>query len=942
MKRLLILLLALTLCFALIACGGDTPCTEHVDADQNGKCDNCDAIVEPQGGGDEGNGGTQSPDSLELVKGDSASFQIIYTDATSTFIGKPLSNFVKTLNDCIKAGDVIAGNEETEEKTVEIIVGTVPTRGNEIANTNMYAYGYEGWSVQLIGNKIVVLAGSSGAYKDAFSYIEETIFGIDDATVSVNNIVMTKDQAKTEEQTEFDVTVKVDDASLRDFVFVADPANEYANNAINAVRTQLFKRTGAYLKTISASELKDGQKAVYVETVELNGAKTTKEGARIYVENGNLHIETEFPNKLEKVVYDYLITTIAESKKENVTIKANLDEKVDVRNIYYGEFGAVGDGVTDDFYAIKACHDYANEWGHTANADGPTKTYYIGNYLGNSKNTLSIEVETDTNWHGCTFIWDDSVVEVGSACYSSAIFAIVPSKAAYKVNPNEYPTELLEKGSLDLGGWAPGIECLVYIENSDERHYIRYGMNENNGSSQHEILHVYADGTLDPMTPLQWDYERVTYLAVYPIDKKPITITGGDGDERVTVKTIFNGARSRYDYYMRNFHITRSNVTLQNIDHIVENEIPEKQGGTGAPYTGFTYVTYAHNVTIQNMLIHNLEGYHLETDPANGMGTYEMNATCANNVWYKNIIQDVFFEPDGSVKYEGLMGTNYCKNLGFDGNFICSFDAHCGVYNGTILNSTVEHLNFIGDGLITIENTTLYLDGSKTAVQLRADYGATWRGDLYMKDVDLKYQASRKDANHWNYSIVSAGWTNHYFGYTCYLPQQIYLENVQMLGFDVEMKNGERIETIVRTNQDEIYLFSPSVYSYTVDLSDPEASMASFTNDWKQCTCATRPESEFYKSSYVVRYFRDTDGDGRCNNVVYGQNGSSVWCWGFKEKPDTSVNANPYIGTKTVTVINSDPNKPLKVNWPTTKQFKDMDVTVDGELIIENGTKKKN
>ena len=156
------------------------------------------------------------------------------------------------------------------------------------------------------------------------------------------------------------------------------------------------------------------------------------------------------------------------------------------------------------------------------------------------------------------------------------------------------------------------------------------------------------------------------------------------------------------------------------------------------------------------------------------------------------------------------------------------------------------------------------------------------------------------------------------------------------------MKNGERIETIVRTNQDEIYLFSPSVYSYSVDLSDPEASMASYTNDWKQCTCATRPESEFYKSSYVVRYFNDTDGDGRCNNVLKSQNGGSVWCWGFKEKPDTSVNANPYIGTKTVTVINSDPNKPLKVNWPTTKQFKDMDVTVDGELIIENGTKKKN
>ena len=926
MKKLFVLLLALTLCFALIACGGDTPCTEHTDADGNGKCDTCDATVEPAGG-DVG-GGTQNADSLELVKGDSATFQVIYTSETADTVGKPLTNFVKTLNDCIKSGNVTAGPDTTEEKTVEIIIGAVATRGDAIASVNPYAYGYEGWSVQIIGNKIVVLGGSAGAYKDALAYVEETIFGIDDATISVNNVVMTKDQAKTEEQTKFDVTVTVGEAPLTEYVFAVNADDTYATEAIESIRNQLFKRTGAYLKTVKISDLAAGQKAVYIETVELNGEKTTKEGARIYVEDGNLHIETEFPNKLQEVAYNYLITSVAESKKSSVTISASLNNKIDVRNIYYKDFGAKGDSVTDDFYAIKACHDYANEWGHTANADGPTKTYYIGNYLGKSTSMLSIEVQTDTNWHGCTFIWDDSGVEVGSGCYKSPIFAIVPSKDAYSVPSSQRPTGLLEKGSLDLGGWAPGIECLVYIENSDERHYIRYGLNENNGSSQHEILHVYADGTLDPMTPLQWDYERVTYLAVYPIDEKPITVTGGDGDERVTVKTIFNGARSLYNYYMRNFHITRSNVTLQNIDHIVEGEKPESKGGTGAPYTGFTYVTYAHNVTIQNMLIHNLEGYHLENNPSNGMGTYEMNATCANNVWYKNVIQDVFFNADGSISYEGLMGTNYCKNLGFDGNFICSFDAHCGVYNGTILNSTVEHLNFIGDGLITIENTTLYMDGSRTAVQLRSDYGATWRGDLYMKNVDLKYQVSRKEGNNWKYSIVSAGWENHYFGYTCYLPQDIYLEDVNFLGFDVEVVNGVRNETIRRTNEEEIYLFTSSIYAYiNEDLSDPNQVISSKTNDWRQCTCA--------------KGFNDTDGDGRCNNTVKGQSDQNVWCWGFKDKPDTTVNANPYIGTKTVTVVNSNPDKPLKVVWPLTPQFKDMDVTIDGVLVIEDGVELK-
>ena len=52
MKKLLLLLLCFALaasCLALTACGGDTTCTEHVDADANGKCDNCGAVSSSEG-----------------------------------------------------------------------------------------------------------------------------------------------------------------------------------------------------------------------------------------------------------------------------------------------------------------------------------------------------------------------------------------------------------------------------------------------------------------------------------------------------------------------------------------------------------------------------------------------------------------------------------------------------------------------------------------------------------------------------------------------------------------------------------------------------------------------------------------------------------------------------------------------------------------------------
>lgn len=217
MKKLLILFLVLTLGFALVACGGgDDPCTEHVDANSDGKCDKCEAAVEPDEGGDEGNGGTTPAGDIELVKNGKATFTIVSKEDTSNAIGRPFINFIENLNYCIEDANVTSVFEHIPSSGTEIIFGNVMTRGDKYTeeSASPYAWGYEGWSVQIVDGNIFVLAGSASAYKDAIAYIEETIFGITDDTESIDNVVMTADQAKTEKQTEFDVTVKIDRKSV--------------------------------------------------------------------------------------------------------------------------------------------------------------------------------------------------------------------------------------------------------------------------------------------------------------------------------------------------------------------------------------------------------------------------------------------------------------------------------------------------------------------------------------------------------------------------------------------------------------------------------------------------------------------------------------------------------------------------------------------------------
>ena len=130
------------------------------------------------------------------------------------------------------------------------------------------------------------------------------------------------------------------------------------------------------------------------------------------------------------------------------------------------------------------------------------------------------------------------------------------------------------------------------------------------------------------------------------------------------------------------------------------------------------------------------------------------------------------------------MSSNYCKNLSYDGCLLNRFDAHMGVYNATIRNSSVGILSLIGGGTMTVENTTIYTGKTAQLASLRSDYGATWRGDFIFKDVTAVYNGSSG-----TFAILGGEWYNHYFGYACYAPETITLD-----GFEIVSENVTSIQ----------------------------------------------------------------------------------------------------------------------------------------------------
>ena len=416
--------------------------------------------------------------------------------------------------------------------------------------------------------------------------------------------------------------------------------------------------------------------------------------------------------------------------------------------VRYSDFGAKGDGKTDDMAAIVATHAFANQHNLTVKGDDKA-TYYIG------AKKLTADVRTNTDFGTAAFIIDDTQVEDRNA----HIFSINSCKQSF--NPANVTSLKRNQQKLDISLSGP---CLVTVTDSNVKRYIRYGANQNNGSAQTDVFVVDKNGVVDANTPIIWDFDQVTDIVVLPIDETQLTITGGK------FTTIANRESSKYSYYARGIAIRRSNVVVDRLEHRITGE-----GENGAPYGGFISITNCAYITVRNTILTGHKVY--QTIGSAGtpvsMGTYDININRALNITFENCSQT---NDINNSAYWGIMGSNYCKNLVYDGCTFSRFDAHMGVANATIRNSTLGHqgINAIGSGTFIVENSTIR---GTSLINLRSDYGSTWEGEFIICNCTFVPRSVKSG------SVNLIGGSNagqHDFGYTCYMPEKITIENLQI------------------------------------------------------------------------------------------------------------------------------------------------------------------
>ena len=438
---------------------------------------------------------------------------------------------------------------------------------------------------------------------------------------------------------------------------------------------------------------------------------------------------------------------------ENGELHVNVSPK-DVRRfkangvVRYSDFGARGDGKTNDMDAIAATHAFANQHGLSVKADDGA-IYFI------SGNNRTAVIQTNTDFGKAAFIIDDTDVENRNA----HVFLVSSGLQSFKLEGVSSLKRNQEKIDVTLPG-----TCIVTVTNSNVKRYIRFGPNQNNGSSQTDIFIVDKAGKVDMDAPIIWDFDQISDITALPIDEAKLTITGG----RFT--TIANKAESKYTYYSRGIAIRRSNVLVDGLEHLVTGE-----GDHGAPYGGFITVGDCSYVTVQNTILTGHKMYQTigSAGVSVSMGTYDISLNRALNVSFVNCRQTNDID-DG--RYWGIMGSNFCKNLVLDNCIFSRFDAHMGVANATIRNSTLGHMgiNAIGSGTFKVENTTVR---GRSFINLRSDYGSTWQGELIIRNCAFVPAGGKPTSA----SLISGSYSGqHDFGYTCYMPERITIENLRI------------------------------------------------------------------------------------------------------------------------------------------------------------------
>ena len=799
-----------------------------------------------------------------LIFDSSAEFKVVYTSSLGAVNKRLADNLVAQLRARgVEISDAVSDEDVSAVSEREIIIGTnVKNRPDECFIDSRYL-GKDGYSIKTVGKRIVIAGGSETTAETALNLYTSSVMKLGSSQSYIEYLGVSKSYSAMQ-LTEYPIkSITVGGVDLKNYTLILDIGTMagYDTAAIEAFRENLYDVSGYWLDLGTVSN-----QSSYSNCLIISCTDSVGDAFKAYTSGNDFIIACKYPSVFNQKFEAFVNENILD-KTGNVTLESDFLHEETLGIVSYEDFGAVGDGVTCDFNAIYNAHTYANQYGFRV--VGKAGASY---YISPSSFTKTIPIKTDTDFCGATFIIDDT----GSSAHKyrglklftvareeSLIFKDADADGV--VDNSSFANVTIHRTDTKFE-WLEGFlaeKSIVRVISTKHKDFIRHGVNQSSGENRQDVFIVDTDGTLAEDTPVVFEFDgdiKISELHIYSAEETPITVKNGTFIN-ICCKTVSDTSYiSKYRSYYRGFEINRANVTMSNITHKMQDEpafgyAPQEAGYTkdslhtnygsrceSYPYYGFFYILGTYNLNITDCTITGHTTYYENkgstTSTGNStvnpvaMGSYDFVIDRSVGVTFTRVIQPT---PTGlgDKSIWGIMSSNGTKNMTFDSCEINRFDAHRGFFNAKILNSTIGHsINLVGGGTFYMENSSKLSDSY--FISLRGDYGATFEGDVILKDCThyaySEYYSSRggkfsSTSINTSSTVIKSGYSTSNggyvdgntdgaywcwdFGYTCYMPKNVTLDNYQ-------------------TNASKIYVFNnlpDNIFTYS-----PGTSKTSVTN----------------------------------------------------------------------------------------------------------------
>lgn len=378
--------------------------------------------------------------------------------------------------------------------------------------------------------------------------------------------------------------------------------------------------------------------------------------------------------------------------------------------VSYSQFGAKLDGINDDYYFIKKCHDFANKYNLNV-------VQQYGNIFISNKNTESIEIRTNTDISKCTFIINN--------------FSFI--KHPYKITENEDNksidiTDIYNNNKTEFKFKTSSIPCLksigaaIFLISSSNKILGIRPPGDNYYCA--EPFTIYQEGEIIDGS-LYCDYtdnDCIAKLIYKRIDTEPICFK--------MPNIYLQGTNGNPEYL---FLIERNNSNI-----ILPNSIKYSKDYLEPITTRYIMkLSFTYGVNIYGSSKNALKNIGYTIGGNNRSSNYITAASYSTLITY-----------DGLVMYNGwgAHNTEFIKTVTFKNSICNRFDNHFGVSDITIRNCTfignAGKINIgYGDGNVIIENINVYSYIGNTQnttcilVDFRCDLRLFYRGDVLIRNI---------------------------------------------------------------------------------------------------------------------------------------------------------------------------------------------------------------